>query len=77
MIKTIRDGGANKWTWLSQRQQKNEIITAVNRNVPNFSLETVKAEFDINDKIKPMLTNTNALATIEYFELFHDVWKWK
>ena len=28
-----------------QRQQKNEIITAVNRNVPNFSLETVKATF--------------------------------
>ena len=34
-----------------QRQQKNEIITAVNRNVPNFSLETEKAKFEINDRI--------------------------
>ena len=54
-----------------QRQQKNEIITAVNRNVPNFSLETVKAKFEI--KRKPMLTNTNILAAIECIELFHDV----
>ena len=75
MIKTIQDGGANKWTWLSQQQQKNEIITAVNRNGPNFSLETEKAKFEINDKIKPMLTNTNITATIEYIEVFHDVWK--
>ena len=53
-----------------QRQQKNEIITAVNRNVPNFSLETEKAKIKINDTRKPMLTNTKILATIEYIELF-------
>ena len=53
------------------RKMKN--YTAVNRNVPNFSLETEKAKFEINDKIKPMLTNTNITATIEYIELFHDV----
>ena len=77
MIKTIRDGGAYKWTWLSQRQQKNEIIIVVNRNVPNFSLETEKAKFEINNKIKPMLTNTNIVAAIERIEFSLDVWKWK
>jgi len=54
-----------------QRQQKNEIITAVNRNVPNFSLETVKAKFEI--KRKPMLTNTNIVAAIERIEFSLDV----
>ena len=50
------------------RQQKNEIITAVNRNVPNFSLETEKAE--INDTRKLMLTNTKILATLNTLNFF-------
>ena len=53
--------------------RKMKLLLRYYRNVLNFSLETEKAKFEINDKIKPMLTNTNILATIEYIELFHYV----